>query len=134
MIIPSIKKLIQSKPAKVLVEIIKTSTGYGRKVTIKPNPSPIHRPPSFIIIDPSTLNSDSIYNIGYWSEEEGGRFSIGALYEKTFPTQSGAEAYMAEHKIKGLVIPHSQHWTYGTAILYDSKIHKPVSGPGLSSN
>lgn len=122
MIIPSIKKLIQSKPAKVLVEIIKTSTGYARRVTIKPSPSP---KPTFTFIITDDQN-------GYWSEEEGGRFSQGALYERVFYSKKEANSYIKKHGIKGTATPHSEHWTGSMPILYDSNKHKP--GKKFSSN
>lgn len=56
----------------------------------------------------------------YWSEEEGGRFSGGPLYEKTFKTRGEAEDYIEQKKIDGIAVKHSTHWTGGMPMIYDS--------------
>ena len=62
--------------------------------------------------DGNMLNGYIITDDGcYWSEEEGGRFSGGALYEKTFTTRDDAKKYMKDKNIYGKVTRHSDHWT-----------------------
>lgn len=71
----------------------------------------------------SKLNDNYIIvdeNDCYWSEEEGGRFSRGALYEKTFATRVDGERYAESKCISGKVIRHSTHWTGGMPFIYDS--------------
>ena len=66
-------------------------------------------------------------NGGYWSEEEGGRFSGGALYEKVFATEAQAEKYKQDKKINGSVQPISNHWIGSMSIIFDSS--KPSQKP-----
>ena len=47
-------------------------------------------------------------NHGHWSEEEGGRFSAGALREKIFQTKLEAEKYNKCKNINGIIIPYNK--------------------------
>lgn len=68
----------------------------------------------------------------YWSEEEKGRYSNGALYEKTFETKKQAQKYIDEYKIDGgFPISHSTHWTGKMPITFDTG--KPAGLP-ISEN
>lgn len=45
----------------------------------------------------------------YYSEEEGGRFSGGALIVKEFSSLKEAKDYIRKNKIKGKAILHNKH-------------------------
>lgn len=57
----------------------------------------------YIIVDASN---------SYYSSEERGRFSHGALFEKTFYFKWWAYLFKWWYKIDGKIMLHEKHWTY----------------------
>jgi hypothetical protein len=117
MVVEDLKVKIKKRVSDFITTILPSKDGW-RTVKVQGLAQPKKGKDGYIIIDPENdfLPDEPMY----WSEEEGGRFSGGALYEKTFRTHKDAEDYINLKNIKGVVIPHSQHWTGGTAIMYDS--------------
>lgn len=116
MTVEDLKVKIKKRAADFFTTILPRKDGW-HTVKIQGCAQPKKGKDGYIIVNPEEIFLDGPV---YWSDEEGGRFSGGALYEKTFRSHKDAEDYRQKKNIKGIVIPHSQHWTGGTAIMYDS--------------